>query len=123
MIIGEVRLCATSIAGSAASDVIKSLAPKAVQVFYNGAIIPVTSGEGLSISVSAAIFEGKSLSGFDFSSWASINPEGFRQGVEYAAALIANKKIKLNAKTFKMSDYAAALKLVEDSGALVVLKD
>jgi hypothetical protein len=123
MNLGEVKLCATSIAGTAASDMIKNLSPNAVQVFYNGSIIPAMSGEGLSISVSSSIFEAKSLSGFDFTSWASNNPGSYRQGVEYAAALIASKKIKLKAKTFKMADYAAAVKMVEESGAIVVLKD
>eukprot|EP01035_Chromulina_nebulosa_P018413 gene18413-24117_t len=92
----QVLLGVTTIPGKPLHNLVKLLSDNGVVVAYHEPIVPVLSQDPVSISVTNSIFHNKSISGFDFNTWASNNSD--------------------------KSQYLQAINEVDKSGILAVLK-
>lgn len=118
----NIKLAISGTPGAPTSDLARHLIKNGVIVYYNNEIAPFHADETLSLSLTSLIFENKSLVGFDFSTWVKFNPANFKKGLSYVTTVLNSKKIVLKPKVYKQSEYLNAIKSVQETSALAVLK-
>jgi len=120
---GAIKLAITSSSGAAALALTRAVAPGGILVAYNGVVEPIDTVTGVTAPVARAIFEKTQICGFDFDTWSKTETASFSKGLKEVLALVEAKKLSLKGgKVFPQTDFAAALALVQASGASAVLK-
>jgi len=115
------KLCITTATGKSQVDMLKLAGNNGTLVYYNGAVAPLNSVDGVGISITSAVFERKSVTGFDFTAWANANPSALTEGVSKISELLAAKKISLQPSLYSQTDYLKAISAVSSTGAAAVL--
>jgi len=118
---GKAQLLVTPYSGKKQLALIKLGAKDSTLVVYNGPIIPVTEVEDLKISLTSTIFNGISIRGFDFTTWATSDKERFAAGVTIITELLSAKKLSSKAKLFPQAEYLKAIEAVQATGVAAVL--
>lgn len=119
---GKVKLAVSGGGESSSKALLRSLSSGSL-VVYNGSQPSTTlEGNGLSISMASAIFNGVAVSGFSLRAWAKSSPCKVQEAINDVTKLLASGAITSSAETFPQSDFLKALESVSKTSGSVVLK-
>lgn len=118
---GAAKLVISSGNDVTSRNLLRILAPGGAFVAYAGHINSLAESTGVTVPISAAIFEDVSVNGFELGVWAKLNPAAAQEAVTNVANLFKSKTLTLSTKSFPHADYAAAVKSVETSSTAAVL--
>ena len=118
--LNNIKLSITNTPGKLSSDLLKYVNKYGSLVFYSGPIRSVLAGDVISMSVSASVFEQKSINGFDLTTWIQTNPASYNKGIQFINDNL--KKVTLKPKVYKYEDFLKGISAVQETGELAVLK-
>lgn len=119
---GQFKFVVTSNGGKIGSFAIRSLAAGGKAIVYRGKYQPLGELSTIDIPMSAAIFAGASISGFNFTSWRKANPNGLKLASEQVLQLISLKAITpVVPKVFPLKQYQKAIAEVASDDTPAVL--
>lgn len=108
--------------GKLVHQLTKAINPNGAIVIHHGVHKALSAVSPIDLAVSGAIFQNKSLYGFNLHSWAAQDAESFRSALSTVAKLVEEKKANVASSVFAPADFQKALENVEATGALSVLK-
>lgn len=119
--LGPAKLAITGSSGKFSRSLMSALAKKGTLVIYNGESSPMS--QGVDFTMSGAIFNDVSLSGFDFNTWAASNQIELKNGIDALSSLLEEKKITPpTTKFFDAADFKSAFASMESSGEVHVFR-
>eukprot|EP01041_Mallomonas_annulata_P000875 gene875-1700_t len=118
--IGSIKYAISGSPGKLSLSLLRTLSDNAILINYNSSTFLKEDFGGFDLPVGPFIFKNISIQGFNLSTWAKTDNEGFKDAIKNVVALIQAKKISLKSQIFPLAEYSKAILAVEQAPGAVI---